>query len=41
MAKAAQEKLKDGANGSEERMKAKLVTGQFFRSACCPRRPRI
>jgi acyl-CoA dehydrogenase len=36
MAKAAQEKLKNGANGSEERMKAKLVTGRFFMERMLP-----
>jgi acyl-CoA dehydrogenase len=36
MAKAAQEKLKSGANGSEERMKAKLVTGKFFMERMLP-----
>jgi len=36
MAKAAQEKLKRGANGSEERMKAKLVTGKFFMERVLP-----
>jgi acyl-CoA dehydrogenase len=36
MAKAAQEKLKSGANGSEERMKAKLVTGRFFMERMLP-----
>ena len=36
MAKAAQEKLKNGANGSEERMKAKLVTGKFFMERMLP-----
>ena len=36
MAKAAQEKLKAGANGSEERMKAKLVTGKFFMERVLP-----
>src|SRR5436853_960674 len=36
MAKAAQDKLKDGANGSEERMKAKLVTGKFFMERVLP-----
>jgi acyl-CoA dehydrogenase len=36
MAKAAQEKLKDGANGSEDRMKAKLVTGKFFMERVLP-----
>ena len=36
MAKAAQEKLKNGANGSEERMKAKLVTGKFFMERVLP-----
>jgi acyl-CoA dehydrogenase len=36
MAKAAQGKLKAGANGSEERMKAKLVTGKFFMERVLP-----
>jgi alkylation response protein AidB-like acyl-CoA dehydrogenase len=36
MAKAAQDKLKAGANGSEERMKAKLVTGKFFMERMLP-----
>src|SRR5215210_6375412 len=36
MAKAANEKLKAGANGSEERMKAKLVTGKFFMERVLP-----
>jgi acyl-CoA dehydrogenase len=36
MAKAAQDKLKNGANGSEERMKAKLVTGKFFMERVLP-----
>jgi acyl-CoA dehydrogenase len=36
MAKAAQDKLKAGANGSEERMKAKLVTGKFFMERVLP-----
>ena len=36
MAKAAQEKLKNGANGSEERMKAKLVTGRYFMERVLP-----
>jgi acyl-CoA dehydrogenase len=36
MAKAAQEKLKSGANGSQERMKAKLVTGKFFMERVLP-----
>jgi alkylation response protein AidB-like acyl-CoA dehydrogenase len=36
MAKAAQEKLKAGANGSEERMKAKLVTGKYFMERVLP-----
>src|SRR5437763_383505 len=36
MAKTAQEKLKNGANGSEERMKAKLVTGKFFMERVLP-----
>src|SRR6188508_193986 len=36
MAKTAQDKLKNGANGSEERMKAKLVTGRFFMERVLP-----
>jgi acyl-CoA dehydrogenase len=36
MAQAAQEKLKNGANGSEDRMKAKLVTGKFFMERVLP-----
>jgi acyl-CoA dehydrogenase len=36
MARAAQDKLKAGANGSEERMKAKLVTGKFFMERVLP-----
>src|SRR5205085_11077963 len=36
MAKTAQDKLKEGANGSEERMKAKLVTGKFFMERVLP-----
>jgi hypothetical protein len=36
MARAAQEKLKSGANGSEERMKTKLVTGKFFMERVLP-----
>src|ERR1043165_4206628 len=36
MAKTAQQKLKEGANGSEERMKAKLVTGRFFMERVLP-----
>jgi len=36
MAKAAQEKLKSGANGSQERMKAKLVTGKYFMERVLP-----
>src|SRR6201991_1054515 len=36
IAKTAQEKLKNGANGSEERMKAKLVTGRFFMERVLP-----
>jgi hypothetical protein len=36
MAKAAQDKLKNGANGSEDRMKAKLVTGKFFMERVLP-----
>jgi alkylation response protein AidB-like acyl-CoA dehydrogenase len=36
MARAAQDKLKAGANGSEERMKAKLVTGKYFMERVLP-----
>ncbi|HKS60298.1 MAG TPA: acyl-CoA dehydrogenase C-terminal domain-containing protein [Xanthobacteraceae bacterium] len=36
MAKAAQDKLKNGAYGAEERMKAKLVTGKFFMERVLP-----
>src|ERR1700754_4616042 len=36
MAKAAQEKLKAGANGAEDRMKAKLITGKFFMERLLP-----
>jgi acyl-CoA dehydrogenase len=36
MAKAAQDKLKAGANGAEERMQAKLVTGKFFMERVLP-----
>ena len=36
MAKAAQDKLKAGANGAEERMKAKLITGKFFMERVLP-----
>ena len=36
MAKTAQDKLKNGANGSEERMKAKLVTGRYFMERVLP-----
>src|SRR2546430_6083753 len=36
MAKTAQAKLKNGANGPEERMKAKLVPGQFFMQRLLP-----
>ena len=36
IAKTAQEKLKNGANGSEERMKTKLVTGKFFMERVLP-----
>jgi 3-(methylsulfanyl)propanoyl-CoA dehydrogenase len=36
IAKAAQEKLTNGANGSEERMKTKLVTGKFFMERVLP-----
>ncbi len=36
MAKTAQDKLTNGANGSEERMKAKLVTGKFFMERVLP-----
>jgi len=34
--KAANEKLKAGANGTEDRMKAKLVTGKFFMERVLP-----
>jgi len=36
MAKAANDKLKAGANGTEDRMKAKLVTGKFFMERVLP-----
>jgi hypothetical protein len=36
MAKAAREKLKAGANGSADRMNAKLVTGRFFMERMLP-----
>jgi alkylation response protein AidB-like acyl-CoA dehydrogenase len=36
MARTAQDKLKNGANGSEERMKAKLVTGKYFMERVLP-----
>src|SRR5262245_47662499 len=36
MAKAAQDKLNNGANGSEERMRAKLVTGKYFMERVLP-----
>jgi hypothetical protein len=36
IAKAAQDKLKAGANGAEERMKAKLITGQYFMERVLP-----
>jgi hypothetical protein len=36
MAKAAQDKLKAGANGAEERMKTKLVTGKYFMERMLP-----
>ncbi len=36
MAAAAREKLKAGANGSTERMNAKLVTGRFFMERMLP-----
>jgi len=36
MAKAAQDKLKAGANGAEERMTTKLVTGKFFMERMLP-----
>ena len=36
MAKAAQDKLKAGADGSEERMKSKLITGRFFMERVLP-----
>jgi len=36
MAKAAQDKLKAGANGAEDRMKAKLVTGKYFMERVLP-----
>ncbi|MGL4728051.1 MAG: acyl-CoA dehydrogenase C-terminal domain-containing protein, partial [Bosea sp. (in: a-proteobacteria)] len=34
--KAAQAKLKAGANGSTEKMNAKLVTGRFFMERMLP-----
>ncbi len=36
MARAAREKIKAGANGSTERMNAKLVTGRFFMERMLP-----
>ncbi len=36
MAKAAQAKLASGANGDEDRLKAKLVTGRFFMERVLP-----
>jgi acyl-CoA dehydrogenase len=36
MARAAQDKLKSGANGGQERMKAKLVTGKYFMERVLP-----
>ena len=36
IAKAAQAKLKNGANGAEDRMKAKLVTGKYFMERVLP-----
>ena len=36
MAKAAQEKLRAGANGATERMNAKLVTARFFMERTLP-----
>ena len=36
MAQAAREKLKAGANGSTDRMNAKLVTGRFFMERMLP-----
>jgi hypothetical protein len=36
MAKVAQDKLKAGANGSTERMNAKLVTARFFMERALP-----
>jgi hypothetical protein len=36
MAKAAQQKLTSGASGSEERLKARLVTGRFFMERMLP-----
>jgi hypothetical protein len=36
IAKAAQEKLADGANGAKARLDAKLVTGRFFMDRMLP-----
>jgi len=36
IAQTAQEKLKSGANGTEERMKTRLVTGRFFMERLLP-----
>ena len=36
MAAVAREKLKAGANGSTERMNAKLITGRFFMERMLP-----
>ncbi len=36
IAKVAQDKLKAGANGAEERMKTRLVTGKFFMERMLP-----
>jgi hypothetical protein len=36
MAATAREKLKAGANGSTERLNAKLVTGRFFMERMLP-----
>ena len=36
IAKAAQDKLKAGANGAADRFKAKLVTGRFFMERVLP-----
>ena len=36
MAKVARDKLKNGANGREDRLKAKLVTGRFFMERMLP-----